>query len=141
MKERFRDFPLTVDEVRRIMRKEESRRATWCAIGISVIAILVGLIIWIAKKRDKDLSEHYEYFDDDFDELDDDFDELDDDFEEFDDSIYEDESDEEGHIEYVKIKDFIDDEEVASEDKDTDEKADASSEESSSKETLGKTEA
>ena len=102
MKDRFRDFPLTVEEVRRIMKKEEAKRATWIAVSVSVIAVLVGIIIWIAKKRDKDLEEHYEYFDDDFDELDDEFDS-------FDDSIYDDEEEEEEQIEYVKINDFLDD--------------------------------
>lgn len=109
MKERFRDFPLTVEDVKRIMKKEEAKRATWFAIGISVVLILAGLVIWIAKRREKDLEEHYEYFDDDFDE-------LDDDYEEFDESIYDDTSDdEEDQVEYVKIKDFINEEETPKE--------------------------
>lgn len=123
MKERFSDFPLTVEEIRRIMKKEESKRATWFAIGVSVVLVLVGLVIWIAKKREKDLEEHYEYFDDDFDELDDDLDD-------FDDSIYDD-SDDDEQVEYVKIKDFMDDE--ASED--VKEETEAKEEKTSTEET------
>ena len=103
MREKFRDLPLTVEEVRSIMKKEDAKRATWVAVGIGVIAILVGIIIWVAKRREKDLEEHYEYFDDDFDE-------LDDDFEEFDESIYDDGEDK---VEYVKINDFMNDEDSA----------------------------
>lgn len=113
MKDRFRDFPLTVEEVRRMMKKEDAKRATWIAVGITVVTILVGLIIWIAKKREKDLKEHYEYFDEDFDELDEDFDQ-------FDESIYDDEDEEQ--IEYVKINDFMNDEETESADKEQDTK-------------------
>lgn len=115
MKDRFRDFPLTVEEVRRLMKKEDAKRATWIAVGVGVIAVLVGLVIWIAKRRDKDLEEHYEYFDEDFDE-------LDEDFEEFDDSIYDDETEDEEEIEYVKINDFMnaDNEETALETEETD---------------------
>lgn len=98
MKDRFRDFPLTVEEVRRLMKKEDAKRATWMAVGVGVITILIALIIWVAKRREKDLEEHYEYFDEDFDE-------LDEDFEDFDDSIYDDEDEEE--IEYVQINDFM----------------------------------
>ena len=97
MRDRFRDFPLTVEEVRSIMRKEEAKRATWIAVGVSVIAVLVALVLWVAKRRETDLEEHYEYFDEDFDELDEDFDK-------FDDSIYDDEEEE---IEFVIIKDFM----------------------------------
>lgn len=106
MKNRMKDFPLTVEEVRALIKREDSKRCVWFVIGASVIAVLIALIIWIAKKREKDLEEHYEYFDDDFDELDDNFDE-------FDESIYDDEDEEQ--IEYVKIKDFINDEEAATE--------------------------
>ena len=98
MKDRFRDFPLTVEEVRKLMKKEEAKRATWFAIGVGIITILVALIIWVAKRREKDLEEHYEYFDDDFDELDEDFDD-------FDESIYDDEDEEK--VEYVQINDFM----------------------------------
>ena len=67
-------------------------------IGVSAIAALIGLIIWIAKKREKDLDDECEYIDDDFEE-------LDDEFEDFDESIYDDEDDEQ--VEYVKINDFM----------------------------------
>ncbi|MBE6021950.1 MAG: hypothetical protein E7231_01800 [Cellulosilyticum sp.] len=108
MRDRLRDLPLTVEEVRRLMKKEEAKRVTWIAVGVSVIAVLVGVIIWIAKKREKELEEHYEYIDEDFE----DFDELDGDFDHFDDSIYDDEEDQ---VEYVKINDFINDEEAVEE--------------------------
>lgn len=104
MKNRIKDFPLTVEEVRALMKREDSKRCAWFVVGASVITILIALIIWVAKRREKDLEEHYEYFDDDFDELDENFDE-------FDESIYDDEDEEQ--IEYVKIKDFINDEEEA----------------------------
>ena len=97
MKTRWKEFPLTVEEVRELMRKDDHKKGTWIAIAIGVVAILVAVVIWIAKKREKDLEEHYEYFDDDFDE-------LDENYEEFDESIYEDDDD---NIEYVKIKDFM----------------------------------
>lgn len=98
MKDRFRDFPLTVEEVRKMMKRKDSKRATWFAVGVGVITILVAVVIWVAKRREKDLEEHYEYFDEDFDELDKDFDD-------FDESIYDDEDEEK--IEYVQINDFI----------------------------------
>lgn len=107
MKSRMKDFPLTVEEVRALMKKEDSKKCAWFVMGASVIVILIALIVWVAKRREKDLEEHYEYFDDDFDELDENFDE-------FDESIYDDEDEEQ--IEYVKIKDFINDEEAVTED-------------------------
>ena len=98
MRDRFRDFPLTIEEVRCMMKKEEAKKAKWIAIGVSAIAALIGLIIWIAKKREKDLDDECEYIDDDFEE-------LDDEFEDFDESIYDDEDEEQ--VEYVKINDFM----------------------------------
>lgn len=124
MKDRFRDFPLTVEEVRKMMKREDAKRATWFAVGVGVITILVALVIWVAKRREKDLEEHYEYFDEDFDELDEDFDD-------FDESIYDDEDEEK--IEYVQINDFMnnDVEEKAEEAvEDTTEKTEESAEES-----------
>ncbi len=115
MKMRWNEFPLTVEEVRRLMKKDDHKKYAWLAVAISVIAILVGVMIWIMKKREKDLEEHYEYFDDDFDELDEHYDE-------YDDSIYDDEDEDE--IEYVKIKDFMsyaDDEKANAKDSSTDE--------------------
>ena len=97
MKTKWKEFPLTVEEVRELMRKDDRKKGAWIAVAIGVVAVLVAIVIWIAKKREKDLEEHYEYFDDDFDE-------LDENYEEFDESIYEDEDDD---IEYVKIKDFM----------------------------------
>lgn len=107
MKNRIKDFPLTVEEVRALMKKDDSKKYVWFIVGASVIAVLIAVIIWVAKKREKDLEEHYEYFDDDFDELDENFDE-------FDESIYDDD-DEDEQIEYVKIKDFINDEQAVTE--------------------------
>ena len=97
MKTRWKEFPLTVEEVRELMRKDDRKKGAWIAVAIGVVAVLVAIVIWIAKKREKDLEEHYEYVDDDFDE-------LDENYEEFDESIYEDDDDD---IEYVKIKDFM----------------------------------
>lgn len=99
----MRDFPVTMDEVKALMKKEENKRYSLIIAAVGVIALLVGLILWIAKKREKDLEEHYEYFDDDFDE-------LDENYEDFDESIYDDDDDSEEQIEYVKIKDFINEE-------------------------------
>lgn len=117
MKNRWREFPLTVEEVKELMKKDERKKGmgTGIAIAIGVVAILVAIVIWVAKRREKDLEEHYEYFDDDFDE-------LDEHYEEFDESIYED--DDENNIEYVKIKDFMnyaedEDEEQSEEAEDT----------------------
>jgi len=109
MREKFRDFPLTVEEVRRLMKEEKAKRATWVAVGIVVISILVGIIIWLAKKKDKDLDEHYEYIDDDFDE-------YDDDYEDFDDSIYDEEAEDEKETK-EKVKEETN-EEVSSEETD-----------------------
>lgn len=128
MKDRFREMPCVddmkrfiKDEVRHITKKDMDKKdeKKWCLVGIGVIVALIGVVIWIAKKRDKDLEEHYEYFDD-----------LDgDDYDEFDDSIYD--TDEEDSIEYVKINDFIKDEEPKEEQKadEVDVKDDAKEEE------------
>ncbi len=97
MQTRIKEFPLTLEEVRDLMKKESSKKAVWITIAVSVILILVGVIIWLAKKSCKDIEEHYEYFDDDYDEAED-YDEYDG----FDDDIYDDEE-----VEYVKIKDFM----------------------------------
>lgn len=105
MKARIKDFPLTVEEIRQLMKREESKKWTYVAVGVGVITALIALIVWVAKRREKDFEEHYEYFEDDFEDLDEDFDE-------FDESIYDDEE----KIEYVKLKDFINDEEEIVED-------------------------
>ena len=94
MRTTIKDFPLTIQEVKDLMKQEKSKKCMWIVVAISVISILVAVIIWVANKKDKDLEEHYEYFDD----------EYDDEYEDFDENIYEDDKDE---IEYVKIKDFI----------------------------------
>ncbi len=98
MMTKFKEFPLTVEEVRGMIKKEKSSKYVWVGIAIGVIMALVGVIIWLAKKNCKDVEEHYEYFDD----MDDDKDY--DDFEDFDDDLYEDDD----QVEYVKIKDFMD---------------------------------
>ena len=102
----MREIPVTLEEVRDMMKKEQAKRCSLIVAAVGVVAILVGLIVWISKKREKDLEEHYEYFDDDFDA-------LDEDFEGFDESISEDDDEEEEQIEYVKINDFINDEDAA----------------------------
>lgn len=104
MKKGMREFPVTMDEIRDMMKKEEAKRYSVIIAAVGVVAILAGLIIWIGKRREKDLEDHYEYFDDDFDE-------LDDHYKHFDDSIYDDEDDDDEQIEYVKIRDFINEDE------------------------------
>lgn len=94
MQMRMKEFPLSIEELRSLMKKEDSKKAVWISISVSVILVLVGVIIWLAKKSCKDIEEHYEYFEDDCDETPD--------YEKFDDSIYEDDE-----VEYVKIKDFM----------------------------------
>lgn len=98
MKNRVSEIPFTLEEVRELMRQEKSKRGLWLGIAIGVVLALVGVVIWVARKKEKDLEEHYEYFDDDYDELDEDYDE-------FDDSIYDENDDEK--VEYVKINDFM----------------------------------
>jgi len=93
----MKEFPLTFEEVKELMKKDNSKKAIWITLAVSVILILVAVVIWLAKKSCKDIEEHYEYFDDDYEEADD-FDE----YEGFDEDIYEDED-----VEYVKIKDFM----------------------------------
>ncbi|MDF2595823.1 MAG: hypothetical protein K0R69_2164 [Clostridia bacterium] len=97
MKTRIKEFPLTLEEVKDLMKKENSKKIIWISLAIGVIIGLVGVIIWLAKKSCKDIEEHYEYFDDEYDESED-YDEYDD----FDEEIYEDDD-----VEYVKIKDFM----------------------------------
>ncbi len=119
MRERFRDFPLTIEEVKCMMKEEEAKKAKWAIIGVSVIAALIGLIVWLAKKREKDLDDEYEYIDDDFEE-------LDDELEDFDESIYEDGEDDDKQVEYVKINDFMKEEDEAeAKEEETKEEADA----------------
>lgn len=117
MRRTMRDFPVTLEEVRDMMKKEEAKRCGLVVAAISVVAVLVGIIIWISKKREKDLEEQYEYFDDDFDELDEDYDD-------FDDSIYDDEDEDDEQIEYVKIQDFVNDDEEHTEAEAKEEKED-----------------
>ena len=50
MQTRFKEFPLTLEEVRDWMRKEDSKKAVWITIGVSVILVLVAVIIWLAKR-------------------------------------------------------------------------------------------
>lgn len=135
MKDRFREMPcmddmkrLIKDEMKHLTKKDmdKKKEKKWCLIGIGVIAVLVGVIVWIAKKRDKDLEEHYEYFDD-----------LDgDDYDEFDDSIYD--TDEDDAIEYVKINDFIKDEEIKEDQQAEEVETEAETKEADTKKTTSK---
>lgn len=113
---KMKEFPLTLEEVRSMIKKEETKKYTILTVSIVVVTILVGLIIWVAKRREKDLEEHYEYFDDDFDDLDENFDDLDD-------SIYEDENEEDEKVEYVTINDFMKEDKEADSEKASEEKA------------------
>lgn len=100
MRSAWREIPLTVDEVKELIKKDKHKSNTGVILAVvGVVAALVGIVIWIAKKREKDLEEHYEFFDEDFDDLDENYDE-------FDETIYDDDDEnEESH--YVQIKDFM----------------------------------
>lgn len=105
MKARIKDFPLTIDEVRALIKEEQSKKGIWIGVGVGVLVVLIGVIIWIAAitQKDKDLEEHYEYFDGGFDNADEDYDS-------FDESIYDDLEEDEDAVEYVKIHNFMDEE-------------------------------
>ncbi|ONI44039.1 hypothetical protein AN641_08640 [Candidatus Epulonipiscioides gigas] len=63
-------------------------------LGVTVLAGLIALVLYIKSKQDEDIEEYYEYFDDDLDD---------------DDDIYEDLSDDDDlDVEYLEIKDFED---------------------------------
>lgn len=98
MRKWMRDMPLTMDEVKALMRKKDKQsKWLWIGVAISVICSLVALVLWLRSRCDDATEHYYEYFDDeDFEDFDEDFD---DDFD-FD----EDESD----IEYVEITDTDD---------------------------------
>lgn len=94
--------PLTMEEVREFMGKEKSKRGMLCGIVVGVILALVAIVLWVAHNKSKDLEEHYEYFDDEFE---DEFDENE--FDDLDEDLYGDEDASTEGVEYVKIKDFM----------------------------------
>lgn len=102
MRDKNKEFPLTIEDVRELMkRKKQKDQSKGIGIGIAVgvLAVLVAVIIWVAKRNCKDINEHYEYFDDEEDV---------EEFDSLDDTMYDDEEDNE-QIEYVNLKEFIDD--------------------------------
>ncbi len=101
MRNAWREMPITVGEVKELIKDNNRKNSKGAIIAVfSVVAVLIGIVIWVAQKREKDLEEHYEYFDDEFDDLDENYDE-------FDESIYDDEDDDiTSDVEYVNIKDL-----------------------------------
>lgn len=92
MKRWMRDMPLTMDEVRALMKKEDKQsKWVWLGVGISIVCSLIAIALWICNRRNRDMEHYFEYFDDE------DFD--DEDFE-YDD---EDLDDEDQEVEYVEI--------------------------------------
>lgn len=96
-----KEFDKAIKEVKKRMYQykepQKSNKGLMIGLGLAVIAALVGVVLWIRSKNDEDIEEYYEYFDDEMEE------ELEDE------DLYgieelEDEEDEE--VEYVKIKNF-----------------------------------
>ena len=97
----MKDMPLTMDEVKMLMRKKDKQsKWIWLGVGISIVCSLIAITLWICNRRDKDMEQYFEYFDDE------DFD--DDDFE-YDDEDLEDEDQE---VEYVEIVEDENDEQM-----------------------------
>lgn len=89
MKRWMKDVPLTMDEIRALIKKKDKQsKWIWIGIGISIICSLIALVLWVRNRNELATEEYYEYFDDE------DFD----DFEDFDEE-YEDDSE----VEYVEI--------------------------------------
>lgn len=93
----------------RFKKKTKSYKGLWIGLAMGVVAALIGLVLWLRSKNEEDIEEYYEYFDD----------ELDDELE--DDLYAEEDSDED--VEYVKIKNFSDEDEVAQTDLQEDEES------------------
>ncbi|MEG0352247.1 MAG: hypothetical protein RR586_03195 [Cellulosilyticaceae bacterium] len=87
-----------IKEVKKRMAKynepEKSNKGLLIGLGIVVITVLVGLVLWLRSKNDEDIEEYYEYFDDEMEE------ELDDS------DLYGTDEDSSDDVEYVQIKSF-----------------------------------
>ena len=70
-------------------KKDKSNKGLWLGIILTVVAALVGVVLWLKSRNDEYIEEYYEYFDDDLE------DELEDD-------LYGEDDD----VEYVAIKNF-----------------------------------
>ena len=106
MKRWMRDMPLTMDEVRGLMNKKDKQsKWLWIGIGVSIVCSLVAISMWICNKRERDMEDYFEYFDDE--DFDDDFDyddDLDEDYEvEHVEIIVEDEEDEDEEAEQIEL--------------------------------------
>jgi hypothetical protein len=76
-------------------KKEHSHLGLWVGIAVAIVAGVVGVVLWLRSKKEDDLDEYYQYFEDELDE-------------EVEDDLYgEDEED----VEYVELKNFKADEE------------------------------
>ncbi len=82
-----------------IKEKTCCQKAPWILLGITVLATLIAIVLWIKSKEDEDIEEYYEYFDDEFEEDDDDI------YAELADEVDED-------VEYLEIKNFEDADDV-----------------------------
>lgn len=79
MKRWMKDMPLTMDEVRGLMRKKDKQsKWIWIGVGVSVVCSLIAISLWICNKRERDMEDYFEYFDDeDFDDAEFEYDEED----------------------------------------------------------------
>ncbi|HHX61388.1 MAG TPA: hypothetical protein GX707_11860 [Epulopiscium sp.] len=77
MKRWMKDMPLTMDEVKGFMRKKDKQsKWIWVGVGVSVVCSLIAISLWVYNKRQRDMEDYFEYFDDeDFDDADFEYDE------------------------------------------------------------------
>ena len=70
MRRWIKDMPLTMDEVKMLLKKKDRHsKWIWIGVGISIVCSLVAIALWVCNKREQDMEHYFEYFDDeDFDE-------------------------------------------------------------------------
>lgn len=87
-----------IKEVKKRMSKynepQKSNKGLLIGLGLLVITVLVGLVLWLRSKNDEDIEEYYEYFDDEMEESLDDSD------------LYGMDEEDLEDVEYVQIKRF-----------------------------------